>query len=381
MFRQTAIKSRPAIEELRIKLPSLGLAPVNDRRIRAALEAKLPAAPDHLKAATGELELARKSFSNFEFEGAVERLKSAQANATMALATPGRSEASLKLLSEVHLTWGRVLEADGKSDAVEQFRCAARLDPKRTELDPGAFKPSVARLYKLARKTATKGTSVIVVRVRPGDSPSGATTQLDGRNIGTLPVTAEAIPSGIHYLVTRADNATTDAQVVTLAAKQTITVSLNRQTDNDRLVSARRSLASNPRKLDAASAQTIAELANAAVVVVVRSGNDGPMAATFQRNREKPPAWVPAAALTFQANREVSRPVSSSSGDGSVDGSDIAIGARTPNEDAKPWYLTWKGAAALGAVVAVATVAAIVLIPNGTSFEIGGPCTTPECSN
>ena len=138
---------------------------------------------------------------------AVSRLGDARAEAAAVLDLDGGRE----LYADLSVRIGAARLALGRDSAAEEdFRLAARLDPER-EVTDAEFKPAVVQRYAAAR-AARPGSAA----QRIESAPPGAAIEVDGRPVGTAPVSVD-LAIGLHVVVARAAGRAARAEVVTAA--------------------------------------------------------------------------------------------------------------------------------------------------------------------
>ncbi len=103
----------------------------------------------------------------------------------------------LRALEEAHLERGMTYQALGNDAwAKREYRMVLLLDPER-KLDDAVVSPVVVDSFEKVRKsllTSLKGSISIISK------PSGASLTMDGKVVGTTPITVPGVIPGEHYL-------------------------------------------------------------------------------------------------------------------------------------------------------------------------------------
>ena len=117
-----------------------------------------------------------------------------QAELAFATAPPGPE--LTQLLVDVNLLVGVICVDRGDLPrALDAFRVARRLDPARTALDPGSYRPKAVSLYAQAGAPPEGRKSRLAVVT----DPTGAEIWIDGQPAGTAPLTL-SLDAGPHYV-------------------------------------------------------------------------------------------------------------------------------------------------------------------------------------
>jgi PEGA domain len=352
---------------------------------RAALEDPLP---DDAEATAGDvafrsraaqlLRAARDSYSRFDYDGALDRLRQAD----LALVTASPSSELTQLLIDITLLAG-VIEADRGNTprALDAFRLARRLDPARKALDPGSYRPRVVTLYAQAGAPVPDPRRS---RISVVTDPAGASVWIDGRPAGAAPIEL-VLDVGFHYVAAVAEGSTPRLEKPLLRAGQDtrLPLMLARQPPEERARAARAEMRGG-RTSFTRGAGILAVSASLDLVILVRGGRDaGPEAAIYDAHAGTLGPWMPAepappvlAALTLKET-----PAPSSGGPTSLVAQDAGTRRSSPPA-ATPWYRTWWIVPPLLAVGAAATLGTLWIIDRErtTTYSINRWCFDRTCS-
>jgi hypothetical protein len=360
-----------AIDRLREDLAAdqrVSLLP--DGPARIALERPLPAtAPGEAvrSRATALAAQAREQFAAFEYDRALESLREAD---SLLRALPPAAETT-GALADLNLLAGLVHV--GRKDngrALESFRVVRRLDPQRTALDAGTYRPAVVDLYA---KTAEPAGPTATLQV--DTEPPGASVQVDGKVIGPAPVKV-TVEAGDHYIWASREGHIPRGERARLDPDRTeqLYLLLGRQAPEDRAAEARRRIAAGAPVAEAAG--PLGELAPVAFLVLVRTRADGTPEAALLRVRDgKLGEWgdVQGGRLaTLVASSSGAAPLFVPSGAGRE-----PFTPDTPEpEEKRPWYRTGWGLATIigGSVLVLGTVLLLTASGSGTqTFTLEPP--------
>jgi PEGA domain len=368
-----------AVATLRARLePRPGIALPRDAA-RAALEEPLPTdadgagGPATRPRAAQLVRAARDAYSRFDYDGALERLRQAE----LALATAPPVADVTRLLVDVNLLAG-VVQADrgDTAHALEAFGVVRRLDPERTALDPGSYRPRVVALYAQAAAVEARRARLDVVT-----DPAGAEVWIDGRRAGTSPLSA-TLEAGPHYVGAVAEGNAPRLERPVLRAGQDSRLSLllSRSPPEERAQKARADLLAGRLGWDRGPA-ALAAAASLDLVVLVRDGGDGPEAAVYDARAGALGVFMPAApvepVLVALATALAAPPAPVAS----------LVGGKGRERDAPPpaaapWYRSWWLAPpllAVGAAVALGTLW-IIDRERTTTYAINRWCFNNTCS-
>ena len=183
-----------AVEEARLALAE-GVVPIDQMaRFRHVRE---------------EIDEGWRAYHNVQRDFATSRLAAARQDAESARALPGMTG----LYADASLRLGAVLAQLGRTaEAHDAIALALALDPDRpiTQLE---FSPEVVAAVDAVRAQPRPSRSV-----RIASEPPGATINVDGRDVGRTPVTAE-LALGQHVVIARAPQFTTRAQALAIDDK------------------------------------------------------------------------------------------------------------------------------------------------------------------
>ncbi|HEU5054979.1 MAG TPA: PEGA domain-containing protein [Kofleriaceae bacterium] len=365
-------EAESSIEAARGQLGRHGYKPVQEGSIRAALEEPLPqgsGATPALGRARQHLAAAREAYADFEYDRAAGALE--QIDELLLDREP--SQPVIEILIQRHLLAGQMHESrDRPDEAVDSFRLVRHLDPSRTSLDPGEYRPRVVSLYKKARPGRANATLSVTV------TPAGAQVWIDGRSMGRAPVEATGLAPGRHWVVVSALGRSPRGKLVDVSAgkQRSLELDLKKRPAAERIAEVRRELASASSRdeLEAGAA----ELAGAAavdVMVLVRGQGDAVEGAAFDTARGELGAWAPLPSRGFWLVLTPGRALPED-GEGGGGGPVIGDGARDDGGEPS-WYQTgWgKGVIIGGAAAVVAgTVLYFVLTGGEDTYTIGGWC-------
>jgi hypothetical protein len=126
---------------------------------------------------------------------------------------------SPQLAVELYLHLGLAQLNLGKTvEAERSFEQVARIDPNRV-LDDLNYSPKLVDAYARVRNRVTKDRSAAIVVALPGEDP-GARVYVDGRLVGTTPITAGRLIEGDHLVVVDAGELGMTSTTVTLTSGQ-----------------------------------------------------------------------------------------------------------------------------------------------------------------
>jgi hypothetical protein len=361
-----------SIEEARGELGRHGYRPLDSGALRAALEEPLPAgaaATPALRRARNHLAAAREAYASFEYDRALAEL----ARIDELLLEREPSGPVLEILVQRHLLAGQVHEGrDRPDEALESFRLVRHLDPGRTELDPGEYRPRVVSLYRKSRPSRANSTLEVAV------TPAGAHIWIDGRAIGRAPLEASGLAPGPHWVVASAAGRQPRGQLVTAEAgkKRAVELELAARPAADRIAELRRALVSTSSRdeLEAGAAE-LAAAADVDVMVLVRARSGTVEGAAFDTARGELGAWAPLPSRGFWLVLTPQQALSGDDDDGGEDGGAL-VGGGDRDQPSRSWYQTgWgKGLIIGGGVVITGAILWAVLAGGDDTYSLGGWC-------
>lgn len=364
-----------SIEEARGELGRHGYRALDSGALRAALEEPLPAgaaATPTLRRARNQLAAAREAYASFEYDRALAEL----ARIDELLLDREPSGPVLEILVQRHLLAGQVHEGrDRPDEALDSFRLVRHLDPSRTELDPGEYRPRVVSLYKKSRPSRANGTLDIAV------TPAGAQVWIDGRAVGRAPLDAGGLGPGPHWVVVSALGRRPRGRLIAVdtGKRRTVTLELDKQPAAERIAELRRALvsASSRDELEAGAAE-LAAAADVEVMVLVRARAGTVEGAAFDTARGELGAWAPLPSRGFWLVLTPQQALGGDGGDGDGDGGEDGslTGSGGARGDDRSWYQTgWgKGLIIGGGVVIAGAILYAVLAGGDDTYTLGGWC-------
>jgi hypothetical protein len=368
-------EAESSIDKARGQLGRHGYQAIESGTLRAALEEPLPpgsGATPALGRARNHLAAAREAYASFELDRALGELEKIDD----LLLDREPSQPVVDVLVQAHLLAGQVHESrDQPDEAVASFRLVRHLDPSRTSLDPGEYRPRVVTLYKKARPGRANSTLAIEV------TAAGAQVWIDGRSMGRAPVEASGLAPGRHWVVASSLGRSPRGQLVDVSAgkRRPVELALKKRAAADRIVEVRRGLASASSRdeLEAGAAE-LAGAAEVDVMVLVRGQGDAVEGAAFDTARGELGAWAPLPSRGFWLVLSPGRALEGNDGDGSGGASGGSL-TRTPDRDDgdRSWYQTGWGKGILiggGAAVITGAVLYFVLAGGEDTYTIGGWC-------
>jgi hypothetical protein len=372
----TSADGQAAVATLRARLEGHAGIALSRDAARAALEEPLEhdgeaATPPR---ASTLLRAARDAYSRFDYDGALDRLRQTE----LALAGTPLGPEVTSLLVEVNLLAG-VVDADrgDATHALEDFRVARRLDPRRAALDPGAYRPRVVALYAQAAAPEPRRVNLEVVT-----DPPGADVWIDGAPAGRAPVSA-SLEVGAHYVAAVAEGSAPRLEKPLLRAGESSRLSLllARSSPEDRVRQARADLVAGRLGWDRGPG-VLATSASLDVLVLVRDAPaGGAQAAVYAARAGTLGAWIPAVppepvllaiATTLEAAAAAARAP--------------LVAVREPREAspaaAVPWYRSWWLAPALVGVGAAVGLGTLWMIDRErtTTYAINRWCFGATCT-
>ncbi len=368
-------EAESSIDAARGQLGRHGYRPIESGSLRAALEEPLPqgaASTPALGRARNHLAAAREAYASFEYDRAMGELE----RIDELLLDREPSQPAIDIVIQSHLLAGQVHESrDQPDEAVESFRLVRHLDPSRTALDPGEYRPRVVSLYKKARPGRADATLAVTV------TPPGAQVWIDGRSMGRAPVDASGLAPGRHWVVASALGRSPRGKLVDASAgkRRALTLELKKRAAAERVVEVRRALASASSRdeLEAGAAE-LAGAAEVEVMVLVRGRGDAVEGAAFDTARGELGAWAPLPSRGFWL---VLTPGRALDGDGEGGGGGGATGGSLTTspgrQDDRSWYQTGWGKGLIiggGAALVAGAVLYFVLGTGDDTYTIGGWC-------
>ena len=213
-----------AIDRARAALPAHRLAALAPGAVRDALEAALPpteggdTARAPLARARERLAAARRAYASFAYSRALTDLDAVN----HALLNREPSPPVTDALVERFLLAGLVASDTGHPGRARAgFRLVHHLDPNRTRLDAGEYRPQVVSLYQDATRASDHGGILRVVT-----TPTGARVWLDGHLLGPSPRLERDLDPGQHWVVATAVGRAPRGRVIDVNAGKTRTVEL-----------------------------------------------------------------------------------------------------------------------------------------------------------
>jgi hypothetical protein len=161
--------------------------------------------------AAAALEAGRKAFDDLNFEESTAQLKKGLA---ALLADPTTVDFDLVLDAHVKLAAG-FFRMGEEREAKLALQDLARLSPG-FQL-PAGFPPVFQKEFDKAKKRLEKQPKGQVLV----EGPSGATVYLDGKDLGMVPATQEAVPAGMHYVKVELGHGDLFGQVIEVKAGTT----------------------------------------------------------------------------------------------------------------------------------------------------------------
>lgn len=362
-----------SIDKARGQLGRHGYRPIQSGSLRAALEEPLPqggGTTPALGRARNHLAAAREAYASFEYDRALGELD----RIDELLLDREPSQPLIEILVQRHLLAGQVHESrDQPDDAVAAFRLVRHLDPSRTSLDPGEYRPRVVSLYKKARPGRADATLAVTV------TPPGAQVWIDGRSMGPAPVDASGLAPGRHWVVASALGRSPRGKLVDVAAgkQRALALELKKRDAAERIAEVRRSLASASSRdeLEAGAAE-LAGAAHVEVMVLVRGQGDAVEGAAFDTARGELGAWAPLPSRGFWLVLSPGRALPEDGGGGG--GGGPIIGNRDRDDGGGPsWYQTgWGKGIIIGGAAALVTGAVLYFVVGSgeDTYSIGGWC-------
>jgi hypothetical protein len=368
-------EAESSIDAARGQLGRHGYRAIQSGSLRAALEEPLPQGAGSTPAlgrARSHLAAAREAYASFEYERALGELE----RIDELLLDREPSQPVIEILVQRHLLEGQVHESrDRPDDAVAAFRLVRHLDPGRTSLDPGEYRPRVVSLYKKARPGRADATIAVSV------TPPGAQVWIDGRSMGRAPVDASGLSPGRHWVVTSALGRTPRGQLVDVGAgkRRALELDLKKRAAADRIADVRRELASASSRdeLEAGAAE-LAGAAGVEVMVLVRGQGDAVEGAAFDTARGELGAWAPLPSRGFWLVLTPGRALEGEGGEtgAGAGGRGITDPGRDDGGD-RSWYQTgWGKGVLIGGAAALVTGAVLFFVVGSgeDTYEIGGWC-------
>ena len=373
-----------AIDRARAALPAHRLVALPPGAVRDALEAPLAPAGDGdtarapLARAREHLAAARRAYASFAYPRALTELDAVD----HALMDREPSPPVTDALVERFLLAGLVAAGSGHpARARAAFRLVHHLDPNRTRLDPGEYRPQVVSLYQDATRQADqRGTLRLVT------APRGARVWLDGHLLGPAPRLERDVDPGPHWLVATAVGRAPRGRVVDVDAGKTRTVELALAAHPaTRRIAELRQAAAAATSTDELSASA-AQLAGAAEVdrlVLVRARGGAAEAAAYDATSGVLSGWTPLPSPALWA--ELAPPAANPglvagnpaliAGARANRGVDLTAGPRRPS-----WYRTWwgKGLLIAGGVAVGGVIIYAATRDASSSYTLGGWCFAGE---
>lgn len=373
-----------AIDRARAGLPAHQLAALAPGAVRDALEAPLASTGSDdatrapLARARERLAAARRAYASFDYARALTELAAIDAALLDREPSPPVTDA----LVERFLLAGLVAAGSGHPGRARgSFRLVHHLDPNRTRLDPGEYRPQVVSLYRDAtRATDQRGVLRVVT------APTGARVWLDGHLLGPAPRLERDLDPGRHWVVATAVGRAPRGRVIDVDPGKTRTVelALSPHPANRRIAELRRAAAAAT-STDELSA-TAAQLAGAAevdVLVLVRARGDAAEAAAYDTRSGVLSGWkpLPSQALWAVLSPPAPGPGLAAGGPPLIPGPtghgqiDVAGHARQPS-----WYRTWwgKGLLIAGGVAVGGVIIYAATRDSSSSYTLGGWCFAGE---
>jgi hypothetical protein len=350
---RNAVAASAEIDRLRSGVISaIGMRDLGEGTMRVALEAPLADIPDASESVDRARTLyqeARRAFEAFDEPAALASLADAEA----ALVSLSPTDESTAALADIAVLVGLVhWQRNDRKTAAEEFRIAARLDPSRTELDPGEYRPKLVAAYRNALRSE-RLRATLTVTLEPAD----ARLWVDGRPVDTSSV---AVGVGVHYVAAGLDGyAPVGARVTVGDRGGAASLVLARAVGEARVRGLRARLSRSEADWREA-AREIAAITGVAVLVLVREMESGELvAAGYDARADTMGPWSPLA----EGNWIATLP-----GAGHADPPPAPMAKRPElvpsappargSPSAKPWYRTWWGVSLVtsGAVVVGTTV-------------------------
>jgi PEGA domain len=151
-------------------------------------------------AARLKLERAQRAMATAErltFELELQKAVDAYREALSLLDAGAEAIEDFSVIAQCQLRLGAVLlELNRVAQAKEAFTAAATLQTK-VEADPARFNPNTVAQFARAQREALQAPSGSITLT---GQPEGAQVRIDGRNVGTLPLSLRGLPPGHHWV-------------------------------------------------------------------------------------------------------------------------------------------------------------------------------------
>lgn len=371
-------EAESSIDSARNQLGRYGYRPIDSGGLRAALEEPMPqgsGATPTLGRARNHLAAAREAYASFDYDRALGELR----RIDELLLDREPSQPLIDILVQSHLLAGQVHESrDRPEEALASFRLVRHLDPSRTSLDPGEYRPGVVSLYKKARPGRADGTLAVEV------TPARAQVWIDGRAMGRAPVEARGLAPGRHWVVTSARGRSPNGQLVdaTAGKRRVVKVELEKRSAADRIAEVRRGLASATSRdeLEAGAAE-LAGAAEVDVIVLVRGRGDAVEGAAFDTARGELGAWAPLPSRGFWLVLSPGQAIGDGDGERGGGGGGSLTSSRKGDQDDRSWYQTgWGKGVLIGSGVVITGVILYAVLATGSdTYALGGWCFEGDC--
>lgn len=321
--------------------------------------------------ATTAIAAAKSSFTRFEFDAALDKLRQAES----VLRTVSPTADVVAALAEVNLLVGQA-HAGRKDDAraVEAFRLVRRLAPDRTALDPGLYKPHIVALYDQAVEVEdARGLAKVITE------PSGATVWIDGHAVGPAPIELPRLGAGDHYLTATLDGHAPRTERIRIETGKGIEQSLllSRLPADERARAVRAGLLA-PGVVEAdwkRAAGVLADVASVDVLVIVRQVDSRESedfeVAVYDARKATMSAWIQGADPAQVAKRlpgrrdgKIGLPTPEDVAKKKVDGEGKPIDGKKPVKT--PWYKTGRNKVIIGIGAGLLVIGGAVLIASPT---------------
>jgi hypothetical protein len=266
------------------------------------------------------------------------------------------------------------------AQAAESFRVVQRLDPTRSSLDAGTFRPSIVTLYKEALAARVETVSIHIET-----EPAGAQVWVDGALAGSSPVQID-VALGLHRFAAMAEGHAPVAKMMDVGRDpKPFELALSKPAADQRIHILRSELADTAGDDIAwkTGAMELAKLAGVDLMVLVRNAGEGVFeAAIFDRGSGELGRWLPVPSSRFYTainpapKRDVDvapRTVPAAALSGQID---------TGQGDTS-WYSTWWGRSLIVGTAAVAIGAVVFAVTrddSSSSVGIGEWCFGMECA-
>jgi hypothetical protein len=249
------------------------------------------------------------------------------------------------------------------ASASAAFARARLWKPQLTALDPARFQPRLVQLYRAAGVVPPGKGSLGVV-----SDPAGGTLWVDGKTFGVTPVQIE-LPVGEHTIAVTLNGHEPRAERVTIVDGKEIDLDmlLSRLPAEQRALDLREGLITGSGTAGpsdgaiTAVAEDLADLAAADVLILVRDGEHGLEAASWENRTKSLSGWVPA-----DDGTSVARTIP-----GVLDPRIIVDPRPQPPQPPPPprWYRRWWGTSLLVAagLGVLATSAYLIFGERGTT--------------